>query len=508
MLLRLIAILFLASSVALGQGARGVLQKSKALKLTDSQQQQIRVVLSKTAKEYNELLSQGQGKPDLNRKLNALRQGAEKKALKFLTEEQRTTWDQLNRRSLPAPVENGATTSPPRDGSLIIPTIDELKSPPSRGAFGPSTTLARTVPHPVSGTGYLILTDHTDETAVTALKQLAEARGGELMTLKSLGTLHKDARKVELVQEAIREVNPRFVAIAPMMESYRENMHLCLLRILSGLDKDPELDTFPGYLIASNPTKLAELIEQTIQFRPREVDEIRPVSMGAIEDSDGRRYRSYQKAKVMQKMFAEGGKESPAIIVTTKKSHTERDDYPELPAGEGNIEMSPTFERHTFESLSIPAELAIEESNMLFMFGHGTTNRICGIDIDAFAKTGFDDGIIFCGSCMSAAPYDADRVDLSSMRDDKRFAFQAMDNGAVAMLGHMGLCGGFPKVFPMAEQVLAGTSTGEAYQQLMNSIIGDKAIPDYYRGHDGPKGPANAYLYVLLGDPSLMPVKK
>jgi hypothetical protein len=508
MLLRVIAILFLTSSFASGQGAQGVLRKSEALKLTESQQQQIRAVLSKTAKEYNELRSQGKGDPGLNRKLNALREGAEKEALKFLTEEQRTTWDQLNPGILPAPVENRATTSPPRDGSLIIPTIDELKRPPSPGAFGPSTTLARTVPHQVSSTGYLILTDHTDQTAVTALEQLAEARGGELMALKSLGTLHKDARKVELLQDAIREVNPRFVAIAPMMESYRENMHLCLLRILSGLDKDPELDVFPGYLIASSPAQLAELIEQTIQFRPREVDEIRPVSMGAIEDSDARRYRSYQKAKVMQKMFAEEGKQSPAIIVTTKKSHMERGDYPELPAGEGNIVMSPTSQRHTFKSLSLPAELAIDESNMLFMFGHGTTNRICGIHINAFAKIDFGGGIIFCGSCMSAAPYDADRVDLTSKRDDKRFAFHAMDNGAVAMLGHMGLCGGFPKVFPMAEQVLAGTSTGEAYQQLMNSIIGDKAIPDYYRGHDGPTGPANAYLYVLLGDPSLIPVKK
>ena len=142
------------------------------------------------------------------------------------------------------------------------------------------------------------------------------------------------------------------------------------------------------------------------------------------------------------------------------------------------------------------------------MFGHGTTSRICGIDIDAFAKTDFTDGIIFCGSCMSAAPYDADRVDLASKRDDKRFAFYAIDNGAVMMLGHMGLCGGFPKVFPMAEQVLAGTSTGEAYQQLMNSIIGDKPIPDFYKVPAGSRDPANAYLYVLLGDPSLVPVKK
>ena len=508
MLFRVISILFLAHSFALGQGAQGVLRKSEALKLTASQQQQIRAVLIKTVKEYNELRSRGQEEPGLNRKLNSLREGAEEEALNLLTEEQRTTWDQLNRRGPPTPAGKGATASHPRDGSLIIPTIDELKSPPSRGAFGPSTTLARTVPHQVSATGYLVLTDHTDETAITALKQLAEARGGELMRFKSLGTLYKDARKVKLLQDAIRGVNPRFVAIAPMMESYRENMHLCLLRILSGLDKDPELDVFPGYLIASSPAKLAELIEQTIQFRPREVEEIRPVSMGAIEDSDARRYRSYQKAKVMQKMFAEEGKESPAIIVTTKKSHMERDDYPELPVGEGNIVMSPTSQRHTFESLSLPAELAIEESNMLFMFGHGTTNRICGIHINAFAKIDFGGGIIFCGSCMSAAPYDADRVDLTSKRDDKRFAFYAMDNGAVAMLGHMGLCGGFPKVFPMAEQVLAGTSTGEAYQQLMNSIIGDNAIPDYYREHDGPTGPANAYLYVLLGDPSLTPVKK
>ena len=508
MVWRICAILLLTVSIACGQGAQGVLRKGEALGLTDLQEKQIREILNKTVTEYNDLRTREQGSPGLSEKLNSLRKGAEDKSLDLLTLEQRKRWDELSGNSARPPDAGSSTSQPAMDGSLLIPTIEELRNPPRPGAYGPSTTLAKTVPHPVSSQGYLILTDHTDPAAGLALKELARVRGGELMVLKDLGTLYENPLSAKQVRNAIRKVNPRFVAIAPRMESFRENMHLCLLKILSGLDDDPELDVFPGYLLASGPEELAALVNRSIQYRSLDAREIAPASIGAIEDSDARRYRSYQKAKVMQKMFADKGKESPAIIVTTKKSHTERDDYPELPASEGNIIMSPTSERHTFESLPLSVELAIDKSNMLFMFGHGTTSRICGIDIDVFAKTDFTDGIIFCGSCMSAAPYDADRVDLASKRNDKRFAFYAMDNGAVMMLGHMGLCGGFPKVFPMAEQVLAGTSTGEAYQQLMNSIIGDNLVFDYYEDYADSKGPANAYLYVLLGDPALVPVKK
>jgi len=231
------------------------------------------------------------------------------------------------------------------------------------------------------------------------------------MALKSLGTLFESSQEIEMVQDALRNLNPRFVAIAPRIESYRENMHLCMLKLLCGLDEDPELDVFPGYLMASDAAGLADLVERTVQFQAMRPDEIEPASIGAIEDTDARRYRSYQKAKVMQKMFAEEGKDSPAIIITTRKSHTEREDFPELSADEGEIAMLPKSERYTFDQLSLPAELALNESNLLFMYGHGTTGRICGMDVDAFDGVDFTDELVFCGSCMSATPYEADRVD-------------------------------------------------------------------------------------------------
>ncbi|MGI9240095.1 MAG: hypothetical protein ACR2RV_04810 [Verrucomicrobiales bacterium] len=184
----------------------------------------------------------------------------------------------------------------------------------------------------------------------------------------------------------------------------------------------------------------------------------------------------------------------------------ERDDFPELLEEDGDIAMMPESERYTFDQLSSPAESALDESNVLFMYGHGTTGRICGTKVAAFGEVDFADQLIFCGSCMAASPYESDRTDLESKKDDQRFAFLAIENGAVLFLGHMGLCGGFPKVFPVAELVLEGRSAGDAYQQLMNSIIGEKSIPDYYSGPGGSRDAANRYLYVLWGDPALVPI--
>ena len=503
---RIFAILALATSLASGQGAQAVLRKSDQLELTDSQKDQIRAIQRETVQEYNQLSSRERGRPGLSQKLSDLRKQAQDEALQLLTSSQRQVWNRLAGPERAPTSSSPSEARPGGDGSLLIPSIDELKNPPFPGAFGPSTGLAKMEPHEVPSQGYLILTDHTDPIARDALDQLAQHREGKVISLESLGELHESPSDLQALQETVRKAGPRYVAIAPKNESYRENMHLSMLKLLSGIDDDPELDAFPGYLMASDAEGLAELVQRTIQFRPLAATEIEPVSIGAIEDADARRYRSYQKAKVMQKMFAEQGRKSPAIITTTRKSHTEREDFPELPTSEGNIVMLPSSERHTFDRLSLPAEKALEKNNLLFLYGHGTTSRICGIDIDAFASIDFTNELVFCGSCMSATPYEADRVNLESKRDDKRFAFYAMDNGAVMMLGHMGLCGGFPKVFPMAELVLSGTSTGEAYQQLMNSLIGGRPIPEYYSGPPASRDPRNGYLYVLWGDPALIPI--
>lgn len=395
-------------------------------------------------------------------------------------------------------------------GSLLIPTIEEMKNPPSPTAYGPSTTIVNTRAHPPLGESYLILTDQTHQTAVKALERLARFRKGSVITIESLGTLHQSPKKFHRLQEQLKELRPRYVAIAPKAESYRENMHLAMLQLLTGLDSDPLLDAFPGYLIASDPESLAKLVDRSIRFQPLTPQEMKPASIGTIEDADTRRYRSYQKAKVMQRMFSEEGIESPAIILTTRKSHLERDDFPKIESDKRSIAMMPETEQETFASLSPDAVAALQTNNILFMFGHGTTDRVCGARISAYDQIDFEGELVFCGSCMSATPYLADRLNLDSQRQSKRFAFQAIDNGAVMMFGHMGLCGGFPKVYPMGEGVLSGLSTGESYQRLMNALIRNRPIPDYYP-EPAPRRPqqpdrGNDLLYILWGDPALTPI--
>src|SRR2546425_646305 len=99
--------------------------------------------------------------------------------------------------------------------------------------------------------------------------------------------------------------------------------------------------------------------------------------------------------------------------------------------------------------------------NVLFMFGHGLPDRLCGTKVSAFAPLDFSNELVFCGSCMSASPTHADRVNLENQAATKRFGSQAVENGAVMVLGHMGLCGGFPEVYPMAEHVFEGLPVGE-----------------------------------------------
>jgi hypothetical protein len=498
------------SDAAVGKGAQALLQNASMLSLSAEQKSKINAVVRQTVQEYNRIRQSEHGKPGAAAKLDALRAASQVEALKLLSADQRRAWQRL--------VSAGGSTRPPSPNdriaarSLIIPTIAELKNPPSPNAYGPSTGLAKTSSHPPLGDGYVVVTDHRDPVALRALDRLAKHRGGEMLEVSSLGNLFKMPAEFDQLSAILKQMKPRFVAVAPRLESYRENMHLGVLKLLAGLDGDPQLDAFPGYLIASDASSLAALVNRTIGYRPLSPKELAPVSIGAIEDDNSLRYRSYQKAKVMQKLFADQGKESPAIIITTRKLHTERSDFPKLNFTGDNIAMLPIAARQTFARLSAPATEVLNRNNLLFMFGHGTSDRIVGTQIDAFAGIDFSNELVFCGSCMSASPYQADRLNLSTKKDSKRFAFHVMDNGAVMLLAHMGLCGGFPKVYPMAEHVLEGMSAGEAYQRLMNTLIGDRPIPGYYSEPAPSKpvkrDPANGLLYILWGDPALVPIKK
>lgn len=511
LLMAVLLMALVAVEAASPVGAQSLLKSGDRLRLSQKQKAEIKSIVGQTVVAYNRIGREKNG-PDAKRKQLALRNSALKNAVALLTREQQSVWAKISRgETQPSP--NGLLNADLINSrSLIVPTISQMKNPPSRGAYGPNAEIVRTRFHSAIGDGYVIVTDHDDPIALGALKRLADFRKGDVISVKSLGNLYKTPDEFRLLQTKLKKLVPRYVAIAPKVESYRENMHLCMLRLLSSLDEDPSLDVFPGYLMAGSLSALEDLITRTIAYSPMARSEIKPVSIGAIEDADVRRYRSYQKAKVMQKAFAAEGVESPAIIVTTRNSHLKRNDFPQLKKSEGNISMNPRSERYTFDALSPDAVEALNSNNVLFMFGHGTTGRICGAKTSAYKAIDFTNELVFCGSCMSASPYEADRIDLNDKRQDTRFAFQAVENGAVMMLGHMGLCGGFPKVYPMSEHVLEGLSTGESYQRLMNALIGDNEIPDYYPvpapERAVAKDAANGLLYILWGDPALVAFKK
>lgn len=504
---------------AVGPGANALLaaEVEAKLNLSPAQRQQIQVIAGATAKKFSDTQTTKRGQPGLKAELERIRQAGQDEAVVLLTPAQKNIWAELAGLNPEATPTIAATkAAPSRDDetaarSLIIPTIQQLKNPPSRSAYGPTASIQKTRPHPPHGDRYVVLTDHTDAQAIAALKRLAEFRHGTIVTTPSLGDLYKSPNEFARLQQELRKLAPRFVAIAPRAESYRENMHLCLLKLLSSLDDEPGLDVFPGYLIAGDPAKLGELVGRTIAFKPMTRDQISPVSIGTIEDDGVTRYRSYQKAKVLQKMFAEQGKDSPAVFIVTNPSLAAREDFPKLGANAGEIAMMPTRPRETFGSLSEPAMQAMKGRNVLFMFGHGTPGRLCGTKVSAFAPLDFSNELVFCGSCMSASPIHADRVNLENQVATKRFGSQAVENGAVMVLGHMGLCNGFPEVYPMAEHVFEGLPVGEAYQRVMNALIGNKAITDYYAQpaprQNNPNDPANSLLLILWADPALVPVR-
>ena len=91
------------------------------------------------------------------------------------------------------------------------------------------------------------------------------------------------------------------------------------------------------------------------------------------------------------------------------------------------------------------------------------------------------------------------------------FATQCVDQGAIVFFGHMRLSSGFPHLYPVLEQWMAGKTVGESYQQLMNAIMTMRGLrPGNFILADpstaGRRLPQNILLYVVLGDPALVPV--
>jgi hypothetical protein len=249
------------------------------------------------------------------------------------------------------------------------------------------------------------------------------------------------------------------------------------------------------------------LIDRTINYRSIPQKNLRPFAISQVPSNT--ESRSLQKAGILRKVFADYGIETPTLAIYTPKAT----DAPQLKGKRiWNIRLASKGDfLKTFDPQ--PRE-ALRNSQLVIMHGHGIPGMSCSVDIEGIpAKS--NNQVILSGSCFSAAPVKSDFPRMASApggyKVDQRPAFgtRYIDRGATVFFGHMRLSSGFPHLYPVLEKWLQGASVGEAYQQLMNSIIEMRGFrPGRYvvkQPVTQRRVPQNALLYVIFGDPALVP---
>jgi hypothetical protein len=398
-----------------------------------------------------------------------------------------------------------------------VPPLDTLKRVArpgglSREEASTSRYILRTEPHPVLGDAYVVVTDQTDEAYLAPLRRLAGHHKGTLVQVADLGTLGERPAREELGRKLV-ESRVGYVAIAPRLESFRENMVLGLWGVLSTLDADPQLDARPGFIVAPDAASLAALVDRSIAHRPTPRASFRPFVVSQFGNNTPVGTRSVQKLGVMRALFSQLGVETPGLVVR------------QFPGEEPRLEGDDLWVARTrgpralLSDLPAPAARAFNDASLVVMFGHGTPGVTCGIRVEAFDRLRFADKVVLCGSCMSAAPVQSDWKAMAVgpdgapvVADRKRFLMEAVEGGAVVTYAHMRLNAGFPHLFPVVESMLRGETVGEAYQRLIDGLLGwtrlgadDLVLSRADQDDQREVMRRNQMLYVIVGDPALHP---
>jgi hypothetical protein len=400
---------------------------------------------------------------------------------------------------------------------LTIPSIDKVprinrSSPrPPAQVLRTSAFILKFKEHPVTGKHYVILTDHQEDVYLKPLYRLAKHREGTLLQVEDLNALATEQENRQDLQEKLRNLDVKFLAIAPRTKSYRENTLLALWETLTTLDDDPQLDVYPGILMASNPRSFARLIQQSIDHQPRTAENVKPLAISQVRTRS--ELRSLQKAGILRNVFASYGIKTPIVAIYSPEAKGS----PELP-GDDVWNLSTAGPRKFVTRFPEAPAQALQESSLVVMHGHGIPGMSCSVDIDAI-PVDFSGKIVLSGSCFSASPVQSDLPAMSrapggyTVSKRAAFATQCVDQGSLVFFGHMRLSSGFPHLYPVLEQWLAGKTVGESYQQLINGIIGMRGyrsgkfiVPDPARAER--RLAQNTALYVVLGDPALVPVAR
>ena len=364
-------------------------------------------------------------------------------------------------------------------------------------------------PHPTIGDRYIIVTDHTDSDVLAAIQRLSTARDGVVFRVKDLATLYQDSKASENLKSEILAAEPKFVALVPRYESFRENMLLHFWEILSQLDEDPQIDVFPGLLVGSTPASLIRLIDRSIQYEPITSQNLKPFLISHVPSLQ--ELRSLQKAGILRTVFERLGHSAPTLAIYNPAAKS----GPGL-AGE-NFWREAMSQRGKFiKEVPSETEAYFEDANLLIMHGHGSPGNSCGIDSGAIPSP-CNAQILLMGSCFSASGKSSDLPEMRqapgglTVEKRKSVALHAIDQGTTVVFGHMRLSQGFPRLYPVLQSWLDRQTVGEAYQGLINSVIElqTQGLSQYVvTGSDvSPRRiPQNALLYVIIGDPALQPL--
>ncbi len=393
---------------------------------------------------------------------------------------------------------------------LPIPAIEDItridnKTRASKKDRRLTCYLVATKEHPVAGEGYVIITDHQDEAPLASLARLAKARNGKIFKISDFSKSWNDAEEWGNLRSKLIETMPRFVAIAPRPDTYGEWMLMSMLDLLSTLDKDRELDAFPGILAAPDQASFDALVTRSIEYKPQTRENFRPFVLGQVVDGSPLGIRSLQKVGIMRKLFGGWGYETPSFVMLKAKGANQK----QLKADDVWYAEEPDAKK-MLKELPPEARKALDDSSLVITYGHGTPGVVCSVEVGAFKEVDFSGKIVLSGSCLSSSPSRWDNPLPGRLNDGpskERFLVRAIQNGAVISFGHMRFNGGFPYLYPVLEHWLQGGTVGEGYQRIMNAIFYKvRATPaKVLQGEKITRMAGNMMSYVVIGDPALRP---
>ncbi len=419
---------------------------------------------------------------------------------------------------------SAAAQSPVSVGGLDVVPIEKIKRADKETRLSPEEAQSRmfilkTAPHPTIGDAYVIVTDHADDGYGRAIERLAKHHSGSVIRLEDLTEIARDAQARDKLRNQLIAARPRYVAVAPRLASYRENLLLSMWEVLTSLDADPQLDALPGILIAPSEAAFAALVDRSINYQPRAAHDVRPLVIGQVGDDQSiMGQRSLQKVEILKKHFARYGLKTSSIITRVFPSPTAEKDE----ASDERWIVAAAGPRRFITALPAPAKQALDQSSVVLMFGHGVPGMTCSLDVKAFQNVTMNDNVVLCGSCFSAAPLESDFPAMRrgpggmEIRNDReRFLMRTIENGAIVAYGHMRENSGFPHLYPVLESWIEGLSVGEGYQRLLNAIIDmDGFSPGQFilTAADTDNRRAvmrrTGLLYVIVGDPALVPLQR